>query len=97
MPRLARILLGEDAIEVSEQLTRRRRRAGICVRDRVRHRHQHRGRRSVTAHVGDQDSPFAFGQRKEIVIVAAGSLRRLIVGRQTQVGIVGNGDGNSER
>ena len=56
----------------------------MSVSDAVRDSHHDGGGRSVSAYVGDENSHFVFGQRKEIVIVAAGPFRRLIVGGKVQ-------------
>ncbi len=55
--------------------------AGVGVGDAVRDGHHHRRGRAVAADVGDQEAPAAVGQREEVVVVAAGPLRGLVVRR----------------
>ena len=77
--RAFRVVPAEMAADKVEHVAGRGRSAGIHVGNAVRHGHHHGGRRAVTAHVGNQDSPAAVGQRKEIVVVAAGSPRSLVM------------------
>ena len=48
--------------------------------------HHDSGRRAVAADIGNEDAPFAFGQREEVIIVTAGPLGRLVMRRQIQTG-----------
>ena len=48
----------------------------------MRHRHEHGSRRAVAADVGDEDAPFPFGKREEIIIIAPCPGGRLIVDGQ---------------
>src|SRR6478735_2875117 len=70
------VKIGEMAIDVVENSQRRLKRTGIGVRDAMRYRHQHGRRTSVPADIRNEETPFAVGQRKEVVIVAACTLRR---------------------
>ena len=58
--------------------------AGMAVCQAVEDGHHDRGRRSVAAHIGDQEPPAALGKLEEVVVVAASPLRGLVMGSQLQ-------------
>ena len=84
-----RVMLGELPVDMPQQRGRRIGRAGQAVGQAVRDGHHDGRRRAMTADIRDQDPPPSIGKREEVVVVAAGPLRRLVVRRQLEVGDLG--------
>ena len=77
---LAGVATGQLIVEVIEHPGGGHGRARVGVGDDVGDRHQHSRRGAVAAYIGEEDAPFATRQREEVIIVATGSLRGLVMG-----------------
>src|SRR5271157_5730906 len=78
---LGRVTRGEPLVDMLQQSRRRFGMTGMAVCQAVQDCHHDGGRRAMAADVGDQETPAAAGKLEEIVIIAAGPLRGLIVRR----------------
>jgi hypothetical protein len=63
------------------------------VENAVGDRHQHRRRSAVTADIRDNYPPLVLRKREEVVVVAAGTVRRLVIGSQIHRGYSWKFDG----
>src|SRR4029077_7255608 len=83
---LAGVQCCQMPVEVIENLGGPLRRTGVGMGDTVSNRHQHCCRSAMPAHISNKNAPLASGERKKIVVIAARSLRGLIVSGEVKRG-----------